>query len=157
FISYNTFSGVAAFSSNTTLGNGLDGFHITTTGGDILLRTNVASENGDDGIEVSGAAKNVRILGNIIGFGTFGFSGMGNVGNGIEIGGTANNINIGGPQIFFNVAPRNAIGDNGENGIAIVDTAHNVSVNHSVIGTNIFADVGIANGENGVLIGAGTY
>ena len=67
FVAYNTFNGVAAFTSNTTLGNGEDGFLITSTGGHNLLRTNVVSRNHLNGIHVTGQAKDVDIVGNIAG------------------------------------------------------------------------------------------
>jgi hypothetical protein len=157
FISYNTFAGVAAFTANTTLGNGLDGMLITSTGGNNLLRTNVVSSNGDDGIEVSGAAKDVRIAGDIVGLNWDGSAAMGNADNGIEIGGNAHDILVGGPQPTFNVIPLNAIGGNLGNGVAILDTAHDVTVSHSVIGTEINGLTAVANAENGVYIGPGTY
>ena len=40
---------------------------ITTTGAGILIRTNVVTENGNDGIEIGGAATGVQVAGNIIG------------------------------------------------------------------------------------------
>ena len=42
---------------------------LTSTGGNILIRTNVITENGHDGIELSGAAQGIRVAGNIIGLG----------------------------------------------------------------------------------------
>ena len=70
FTSYNTFCGLAAFSDNPTFGNGADGMLLTSTGGNILIRTNVITENGNDGIEISGAATGIRVTGNLIGLGT---------------------------------------------------------------------------------------
>ena len=75
FTTYNTFCGLAAFSDDPNLGNGQDGMLITSTGGNILIRTNVITENGDDGIEISGAASGVRVAGNIIGLNTNGTAG----------------------------------------------------------------------------------
>src|SRR5439155_2402619 len=72
FVTYNTFCGLAAFSNNPTFGNGGDGMRITSTGAHILIRTNVITRNGDDGIEISGAAHGVRVAGNIIGLNTEG-------------------------------------------------------------------------------------
>ena len=157
FTSYNTFCGLAAFSDDPTFGNGLDGMLITSTGGEILLRTNVITRNGDDGIEVSGNAKDVRIPGNIIGLNTYGFLPMGNADNGIEIGGNAQRIVVGGPQPTFNVAPRNAISHNGNNGVAIVGSARNNIVSHSYIGTDSTGTVAWGNANAGVYIGAGSY
>ena len=84
FTSYNTFCGLAAFNDDPTFGNGQDGMLITSTGGNILIRTNVITRNGDDGIEISGKAKDVRIAGNIIGLNTYGLVPMGNADNGVE-------------------------------------------------------------------------
>jgi parallel beta-helix repeat protein len=156
FTSYNTFCGLAAFSLNPHLGNGLDGMLITSTGGVILIRTNVITRNGDDGIEVSGNATGVRIVGNIIGLNTSGFLPMGNNDNGIEIGGNANGIVVGGPQPTFNVIPRNAIGDNGGNGVAVVGAARNTTINHSYIGTDITGAAARGNHGDGVSLAPGT-
>jgi parallel beta-helix repeat protein len=157
FTSYNTFCGLAAFKDDPTFGNGMDGILITSSGAGILLRTNVVARNGDDGIEVSGNAKDVRIPGNIIGLNTYGFLPMGNADNGIEIGGNAQRIVVGGPQPTFNVAPRNAISHNGNNGVAIVGSARNNIVSHSYIGTDSTGSVAWGNGNAGVYIGAGSY
>ncbi len=157
FTSYNTFCGLAAFSDDTSFGNGQNGMLITSSGGDILIRTNVVTSNGDNGIEVSGNASGVRIVGNIIGLNTNGTLAMGNVNNGVEVGGSATDIVIGGPQPTFNVIPQNTISANGGYGVAIVGTAHDISVNHSYIGTAIEGDTAIGNSTGGVLLGSGTY
>ena len=156
FVTYNTFCGLAAFSDDPSFGNGQDGMHITSTGANILIRTNVITRNGDDGIEVSGKAKGVRIAGNIIGLNTDGVLPMGNADNGIEIGGNAQDIVVGGPQPTFNIIPENAISHNGGNGVAIIGSAKNNLVNHSYIGTDIFGHGQHGNGQAGVLIDSGT-
>ncbi len=140
FTSYNTFCGLAAFSTDPDFGNGADGMLITSTGGNILIRTNVITENGHDGVELSGAAQGVRVTGNIIGLNTSGFSAMGNVDNGVEVDGTAHGDVIGGPQPTFNVVPQNTISSNGGNGVAIDGHAHGVTVNNSFIGTDVTGD-----------------
>jgi hypothetical protein len=157
FTTYNTFTGLAAFSVDPTLGNHKDGMLITSTGGNILIRTCVVTENGNDGIEISGAARDVRVAGNIIGLNTNGLLPMGNRNNGVEVGGTAQNIVIGGPQPTFNIIPRNAIASNGNNGVAIVGTANNITVSHSYIGTDITGAAARGNTHDGVLLGPGTY
>ncbi|WP_425613731.1 beta strand repeat-containing protein [Anatilimnocola sp. NA78] len=157
FVSYNTFAGIAAFSTNTTLGNGLDGMLITSTGGNILIRTNVISSNGDDGIEVSGAATGVRITENIIGLNTNGSSVMGNGDNGVEVGGTAHHLVVGGPGITGSIIPQNIIGGNDGNGVAIIGKAHHITVSNGYIGTDVFGEVALGNGEAGVYVGTGTY
>jgi len=156
FVSYNTFAGIAAFSTNTTLGNGLDGMLITSTGGNILIRTNVISSNGDDGIEVSGAATGVRITENIIGLNTDGMSAMGNADNGVEVGGTAHHLVVGGPGITGSIIPQNIISGNGDNGVAIVGKAHHITVSNGFIGTNVAGLAAFGNANAGVYVGAGT-
>lgn len=157
FTSYNTFAGMAAFTNKPTLGNGEDGMKITSTGGNILIRTNIISRNGDDGIEISGNATGVRVDGNIIGLNYDGTLPAGNVDNGVEVGGNAHDLAIGSPQPTFNVIPENTIGANGNNGVAIVGTAHSIMVNHSYIGTDVFGINGRGNANAGVYLGPGTY
>jgi parallel beta-helix repeat protein len=156
FTSYNTFCGLAAFKNYTNLGNGWDGMKITSTGGNILIRTNVITENGNDGIEVSGAASGVRIAGNIIGLFTNQDPG-GNKNNGVEVDGTAHNIVIGGPQPTFNIIAHNVISANGGNGIAIDGDAHNVQISFSFIGTDLTGLDALGNAKAGVYLGAGSY
>ena len=159
FTSYNTFCGTAAFSDNPTFGNGADGMLLTSTGGNILLRTNVVTENGHDGIELSGAATGIRVTGNLIGLGLDGTSTivpMGNVDNGVEVDGTAHGDVIGGPQPTFNVVPQNTISSNGTNGVAIDGHARGIAVNNSYIGTNVLGQQLSGNGAAGIYIGAGT-
>ncbi len=157
FTSYNTFCGIAAFSDDTTFGNALDGMLITSSGGNILIRTNVVAENGDDGIDISGSARDVRVAGNIVGLNTDADLAMGNADNGIEISGSAQDIEIGGRQPTFNVIPHNTISANGGNGVAILGSAHNIQVSFSFIGTNIDATTAFGNGGNGVLVASGAY
>ena len=156
FISYNTFAGLAAFSDNPTLGNKLDGMLITSTGGNILIRTNVISRNGDDGIEISGNATDVRVAGNIIGLNTQGQIPFGNIGNGVEVGGNAHGIVIGGPQPTFNVIPRNVVSSNGGNGVAVLGNANNVTISDGYIGTDLMGKQARGNKNAGVFIGSGT-
>jgi hypothetical protein len=157
FTSYNTFSGVSAFGEQADLGNGQDGVLITSTGSNILLRTSIISKNGDDGVEISGKAKGVQVFDTIIGLNWNGASAMGNADNGIEIGGSASNILIGGTvPDEFSVSPRNAIGGNLGNGIAVIGKAKNTTINHSYIGTDIMGVEGVGNLLAGVYLGSGT-
>jgi len=157
FVSYNTFCGLAAFVDQPLLGNGRDGMLITSSGGNNLLRTNIIARNGDDGVEISGNARDVRVTGNTIGLNYDGTVLMGNADNGVEVGGNASNIVIGGPQPTFNVIPQNTISANGNNGVAIGGTAHNVAVNNSFIGTDIAGHQERGNAHAGVYLGTGTY
>jgi parallel beta-helix repeat protein len=157
FTSYNTFCGIAAFSQATTFGNGADGILITSTGGNNLLRTNVFSENDDDGIEISGNARDVRVVGNIVGLDTYGFTAMGNAGSGIKIGGAAHDILIGGPEPVLNVIPQNTISANAVYGIDLEGTAYHNTINYSYIGTDVTGLVALGNASTGVNIGSGSY
>jgi hypothetical protein len=156
FTSYNTFCGLAAFSDDPNFGNGADGMLLTSTGGNILIRTNVITENGHDGIEIGGAAQGIRVAGNIIGLNTQGLIAMGNVDDGVEVDGTAHNDVIGGAQPTFNVIAQNTISSNGSNGVAIDGHAHNITVNNSFIGTDLFGRQQRGNGGDGVYLGSGT-
>jgi parallel beta-helix repeat protein len=159
FTSYNTFCGTAAFSDNPSFGNGANGMLLTSTGGNILIRTNVVTENGHDGIELSGAAQGIRVTGNLIGLGLNGTTTivpMGNVDNGVEVDGTAHSDVIGGPQPTFNVVPQNTISSNGNDGVAIDGHAHGITVNNGYIGTNVLGQQLSGNGNAGVYLGAGT-
>jgi parallel beta-helix repeat protein len=156
FISYNTFCGLAAFQTYPDLGNRWDGMKVTSTGGNILLRTNVVTENGNDGIEISGAARGVRVAGNIIGLDTNGNAAMGNKNNGVEVDGTAHDVVVGGPQETFNIIPHNAISANGGNGVAIGGAAHDVQVSFSFVGTDLVGTGAFGNARAGVFVGPGT-
>ena len=156
FISFNSFVGVAAFTPNAALGNGQDGIKITTSGGGIEIRTNVISSNHDDGVDISGKAKNVRVYENMIGVNTNGSSAIGNHDNGVEVSGKAKDILIGGPADTFSIIPHNVIGGNMGHGIAILGKANNITVNASYIGTNVMGEYAIPNVHDGILLAAGT-
>lgn len=155
FVSFNSFLGLAAFTDNPNLGNGKDGLLITSSGGNILIRTNVISNNDDDGIEISGKAQGVQIVENIIGLNTGGEFAMGNAGNGIEIGDKAKKIVIGGATDSFSIIPQNIVSGNLGNGIAILGKAKDIGVNGTFIGTNVHGLVDLGNAADGLFIGSG--
>ncbi|HEX4142637.1 MAG TPA: right-handed parallel beta-helix repeat-containing protein [Pirellulales bacterium] len=155
FTTYNTFTGLAAFTDQPNLGNGRDGMLITTTGAGILIRTCIVTENGNDGIEIGGAATGVQVSGNLIGLSSDQVS-MGNKRDGIEIDGTAHNDVIGGPQPTFNVVAQNTISANAVDGVAIDGGAYDNTVNNSFIGTNLGGTAARGNGASGVYIGPGS-
>lgn len=156
FLSFNTFAGVAAFTENPFLGNGQDGMLITSTGGRNLIRTNVISRNGDDGIEISGEARDVQVVQNEIGVNTGGSNALPNQGNGVEISGNAHDNVIGGPQPTFSIIRRNLISGNLGYGVAVLENAHNNHVNFSYIGLDRRGTTPIGNALGGVLLGPGT-
>ncbi len=156
FISFNSFVGVAAFTPNPDLGNGQDGIKITTTGGGIEIRTNVISSNLDDGVDISGSAKDVRVYENMIGVNTNGSSPIGNHDNGVEVSGKAKDILIGGPADTFSIIPHNVIGGNTGNGVSILGKANNITVNAGFIGTDAMGEFAIENHHDGIAVAAGT-
>jgi len=157
FVSYNTFAGVAAFEDtpNSAYGNGEDGVLITSTGGHNLFRTCVISQNHLNGIHITGSAQGVDIVGIIAGLDWNGFTNMGNHRDGVLVDGSAHDIVIGGPQPTFNVIPLNAFSGNGWYGVDVEGNAHNVAINHSVIGTDVTGTHAIGNAY-GVVIGGNT-
>ena len=152
FTSYNTFCGLAAFSDNKTFGNGQDGMLITSTGGNNLIRTNVVTENGNDGIEIAGNAQGVVVSGNIVGLNTAGLVAMGNTNNGVEVDGHAHNILVGGPQLTFNVIPENVFSGNVNAGLAITGSANHIQVSDSYIGVDVTGKAAAGNGNAGILL-----
>ena len=138
-IAFNTFAGLGAFNDSTGLGNQQDGFHITSTGGNNVLRTNVISGNGDDGIEISGDARGVTVDKAIIGLNTFGLLLLPNGDNGVEIGGNARDNVIGGFESpgDLSVIIQNTISGNVNNGVAIIGDARDNKVFNSFIGTDL--------------------
>ncbi|HVU86203.1 MAG TPA: right-handed parallel beta-helix repeat-containing protein [Pirellulales bacterium] len=155
FVSYNSFVGLAAFNDDPNFGNAHDGILITSTGNNILLRTNVITENGNDGIEIGGNASSVRVVGEIIGLYTTGTP-MGNVKNGIEIDGNAHGIIIGGPQSKADVIPHNVVSANGANGIAVTGNSYGNTISFTDIGTEISGTAARPNALDGILLGSGT-
>jgi hypothetical protein len=149
-VCFNTFCGLPAFAV-TPVGNTLDGFLITSTGGNNLLRTNVISGNLANGIHIAGNATGVQVAEDIIGMNTSGQGALPNGGDGILIDGNANNNLIGGTQV--SVILQNTISANGANGIAIVGNANHNQVFHSFIGTDITGVASFGNAGAGIFIG----
>jgi CSLREA domain-containing protein len=138
-------------SGTAALGNGRWG--IRSSGSDNLIggtapgEGNVISANGDDGIEIVGAAAvqgNV-IQGNYIGTNAAGTAALGNRGSGIQTGG--DNETIGG------TAPgaRNIISGNGWNGIHIFGPTAGTRVQGNLIGTAVDGTTALGNGLAGSL------
>ena len=153
FLAFNSFSGIAAFTTNTTLGNGGDGFHITSTGLGNTLRTSIISANGDDGVEISGGARGVQVVQCFMGTDTVGNAIMANGDNGVEIGGRAHDNVLGGRQPDFSVSPHNVMSGNVGYGVAVIGQAHDNKINFSYIGTDTMGLTALPNGKSGIFLG----
>lgn len=149
-IYFNTFSGLPAFIT-MAVPNALDGFFITSTGGNNLLRTNVISGNRGNGIHISGFATGVQVADAIVGMITTGTAPLPNGGNGILIDGDAHDNSLGGFQP--SIIPESTISANGGNGIAIVGNAIGNSVFHSRIGTEVLGTAAFGNTRAGIFVG----
>ena len=149
-VAFNTFCGLPAFVV-AAVGNHLDGFLVTSTGGNNLLRTNVISGNYANGIHIGGNATGVQVAQDIIGLDTNGQAALPNGANGILVDGNAHDNTIGGYQP--SVIPQSTISANGGDGIAIVGNTYNIQVFHTFIGTNILANSAFPNAGAGIFIG----
>lgn len=160
FVSFNDFVGIAAF-ANIASPNLLDGYLISSTGGNHLLRTCITSGNVGNGIHITGAASGVTIEPTIIGLNAHGNVAIPNQKNGILIDGTAHDNIIGTDGTIssnnISIIPRNTISSSGEYGIAIKGTANNNSVKLFYIGTNLTGLNNFGNGLGGILLDTGTY
>jgi hypothetical protein len=155
FTSYNTFAGIAAFRDATNLGNGNDGFLISSTGGHILIRTCLISENDNDGIEITGRAQGVLLAENFLGLDATGTIPLGNKKNGLEISGSANNIVLGAVLGIPSITIRNIISANGRDGVYIHGNVSNVQLNDAFIGTDLRGTQALGNHGAGVEIMCG--
>jgi hypothetical protein len=149
-VAFNTFDGLPAFKV-TAVGNGLDGFLITSTGGNNQLRTNVIAGNLGNGIHISGDATGVEVTEDIIGLDTNGQLPLPNGANGILIDGTAHGNTVGGLQP--SVILQTTISANGGHGVAILGDAHDNRVIHSFVGTNITGVTPYGNAGAGIFVG----
>ena len=158
FTTFNTFGGLLAFQGSAPNGN--NGILVDSTGGNILIRTNVFSGNTNNGIEITGDAWGVTVDPNIIGLDTTGGSttvntgigipSMANGGSGVVISGNAHDNIIGGNN--GSVIPQNTFSNNGGYGIEITGSAYNNQVLNTAIGTNSLITSGFGNGQGGILV-----
>ena len=160
FVSFNDFVGIAAF-ADIASPNLLDGYLISSTGGNNLLRTCITSGNVGNGIHITGAATGVTIEPNLIGLNAISTIAIPNKKNGILIDGTAHDNIIGTDGTLQSnnpsLIPRNTISSSGEYGIAIKGTANNNSVKLFFIGTDVLGLANFGNGLGGILLDTGTY
>ena len=155
FTSYNTFAGIAAFRDATNLGNGNDGFLITSTGGHILIRTCLISENLNNGIEITGRATGILLAENFLGLDATGTIPLGNKNNGLEISGSAHGIVLGSVLGIPSVTIRNVISANGRDGVYIHGNVRDVQLEDAFIGTDVQGDAALGNHGAGVEIMCG--
>jgi parallel beta-helix repeat protein len=158
FTTFNTFGGLLAFQGAAPNRN--DGILVDSTGGNILIRTNVFSGNLNNGIEIAGNASGVTVDPNIVGLDTtggsktvdtgIGIASMANGNNGVLIRDTAHDNVIGG--YLQSVIPQNTFSGNIGYGVAIVGAAYNNQVFNSGIGTNSILTRGLGNNAGGVLL-----
>ncbi len=154
FISFNTFTGIAAFQEFASP-NGLNGILITATGGNITVQTCIISGNAAHGIEIGGNASGVQITDTAAGTNTEIAGAIPNQGSGIVISGTAHNNAIGGYQPSVERAVH--MSGNVGYGIAIIDNAFDNFIYGSFVGLGAGLNPqAIPNGFGGILLGAGT-
>lgn len=154
FVTFNTFAGLYAFGNAAP--NQLDGILISSTGGNNLLRTNVASGNTGNGIHITGNAQGVTVDPNIAGLITNGVGGiLANGKNGLLIDGDAHDNTIGGT--LQSVIPQNTFSGNGEYGIAISGTAHDNTIFNTYVGLDVTGQTAYGNTKGGIFLGTGTF
>jgi hypothetical protein len=149
FTTFNTFGGLLAFKGAAPNGN--DGLLITSTGGNILVRTNVFSGNANNGIEIAGDASGVTVDPVIAGLNTNGNGVLPNGNDGLLITDTAHGNVIGG--YLSSVIPENTFSGNGAYGVAILGHAYGNWVFNSDIGTDVLGTTALGNGAGGILVG----
>ncbi len=159
----NTFCGVAAFSPQSNLGNGLDGMRITSSGGGISIHTgNIIARNRLNGVEIGGIATGVQLYADLIGTNTDGTIPMPNGEDGVRIDGLAHNNAIGSPAVgptsdskVTNAmnATRMIIAANAGNGVSVLDSAYDNQIINSYIGTASQGGKALPNGGSGVYLG----
>jgi titin len=135
-------------------GNGygilVEGNAVTQGVANTTISGNVIDNEFLAGVEIYGiATKNTVVEGNFIGTDPTGTLARGN-GTGVEIGGGAFDNTVGGTT----VAARNVISGNNDEGVYITGsgTSGNV-VEGNYVGTDVSGSVGLANFEDGVIIG----
>jgi len=148
FITFNTFGGLFAFQGAAP--NNQNGILIDSTGGGQTIRTNVLSGNLQNGIQISGNARDVLIDPNIVGLNTNGSATLANGQNGLLIAGSAHNITVGGST--RSVIPQNTFSGNNGYGVAILDQAYAIHVLNSAIGTSATRLDALGNSAGGILM-----
>jgi hypothetical protein len=152
FVSFNTFAGIFAFGGAAP--NEQDGIHITSRGGNNLIRTCIVSGNRGDGVELGGDATGVQITETAVGTDTAIQSAIPNGGAGIRISGRAHGNAVGGFQPSIEL--HTVISGNRGYGIDIEGSARDNVVFRTFIGTTVEGTGDLGNGLGGIRLGPGT-
>jgi len=152
FVSFNNFAGMAAFGG--AIPNRLNGFQITATGGNNLVRTCLPGGNLGNGIVIGGDASGVTVEDTAAGT-NYGINGvLPNGGSGIVITGTAHNNVIGGFQP--SVETKVHMSGNLRYGIEVRGNAYDNHIFNTVVGAGFRANEPLPNALGGIFIGQGT-
>lgn len=148
FLTYNSFCGLAAFGG--AVPNNKNGIHITSSGLNNRIRTNVLSGNVGNGLKLSGQANHINVDPNLCGTSSNGESSLPNGGSGLVLSGQANNNFIGSQEI--SVIPNSAFSGNKINGITISECAHDNVIYHCNVGLSTTGNVQINNEKLAILL-----
>jgi titin len=120
------------------------------------IEGNLISGNTAGGVNVSGTVQDIWIAGNKIGTTPNGNTGLGNGDDGIHAEGSVTQLVIGtnGDDVS-DTSERNIISGNGGDGVELGAGIAAAVLAGNRIGTNTGGTAAVANGDNGVLIGAG--
>ena len=152
FVSFNNFAGMAAFGH--AIPNRLNGFQITATGGNNLIRTCLPGGNLGNGIVIGGDASGVTVEDTAAGTNYAIAKRLPNGGSGIVITGTAHGNAIGGfaPSVETKVH----MSGNLRYGIEIRGNAYDNHIFNTVVGAGFQATEPLPNALGGIFIGQGT-
>jgi hypothetical protein len=152
FVSFNNFAGMAAFGG--AIPNRLNGFQITATGGNNLIRTCLPGGNLGNGIVIGGDASGVTVEDTASGTNYAIDAPLPNGGSGIVITGTAHGNAIGGfaPSVETKVH----VSGNLRYGIEIRGNAYDNHIFNTVVGAGFRATEPLPNALGGIFIGQGT-
>lgn len=152
FVAFNSFVGMVAFGGAAP--NRLDGIHITSTGGNNVIRTCLVAGNFGNGIVIAGRARGVTVEDTAAGTNSAIQVAIPNYGSGILITGNAHGNAIGGFQP--SVETKVHLSGNLRYGIEVTGKARNNQIFNSVIGAGFEAVNPIPNALGGIFLGSGT-
>jgi parallel beta-helix repeat protein len=152
-VNFNTFAGVFAFSGAAP--NKRDGFLITSTGGNNLIRTCIVAGNLGHGIEIGGHASGVQVEQTASGTNTAVQYSIPNGGSGLVLSGQAHDNSIGG--LRPSVESQNDFSGNARYGIEVKGSAHDNVIFNSYVGQSDATGKPIPNRLGGIFLGPGTW